>query len=138
MSILITSDPATVRREIDEKVEGVIKFMMLRTLSHLTASPDEGGTPVKTGFAAASWILSVGTPSTKVAGSPADVDYGPQEQGQAEVHAYKLHQGAVFLTNSTEYIHILNFGSSPQARAGFVEAASTRAVNETSKHFSTL
>jgi hypothetical protein len=124
-----------VRGELERTIEGVVKHIMLKSLSNLTAPPEEGGTPVKTGFASASWILSIGEPSQDVAGEKPEIDYGPQEAGQLAIHGYTLSQGAVFLTNNAPYIRRLNYGYSPQAAAGFIEAAVTRAVNDAQEKF---
>jgi hypothetical protein len=130
MPYVISGDPRSIRDAVESEIEGAIKFVILRTHSILTGPPQDGGTPVKTGFASASWICSVGAPYAGVAGSKEDVDYGPQEAGVEGVHGFRLNQGAVFLVNNTEYIVALNYGHSKQARPGFVESAFERAQNE--------
>lgn len=130
MPYVISGDPRAIRGAVESEVEGLTKFVILRAHSILTGLPQDGGTPVKTGFASASWICSVGVESGDVGGSKEDVDYGPQEAGVAAVHAYRLNQGAIFLVNNTDYIVALNYGHSKQASPGFVESAFDRAQNE--------
>lgn len=132
---LITSDPSVVRKAAEGRVEEVTRFLIVRTHSILTARPTDGGTPVKTGFASASWICSVGVPSTSVGGSPESVDHGPQEAGVLEALMYKLPQGSLFLVNNCVYIGMLNYGHSDQAKPGFIERAHQRAINEANRLF---
>lgn len=84
-------------------------------------------TPIDTGFAAASWIDSVGEP---VADAAADVAaaLAAQSAGQVDVIGYRLGMGDVFVSNPTDYIEALNDGHSPQADAGFIEREADRAV----------
>lgn len=86
-------------------------------------------TPVDTGFARASWVPSVGTPSDA---QPTETDVGSaasaQADGQAAVLAFTYDQGQTFVTNNTEYIEALAAGSSDQAPSGFVDAAVEQAV----------
>ena len=77
-------------------------------------------TPVKTGFARASWIPSVGAPSSSVGGSPEAPSTGPQSAGQASV-ATNGQVRTLHITNNTEYIQKLNDGHSSQQPALFVE-----------------
>ena len=134
--MLVTTEPSRIRIEIEDEVEAVTRFILLKSLTNLTAPPQDGGTPVKTGFASASWICSVGVPSSQVAGSRDDVDYGPQEAGRSTLLGYKLSDGAAFLVNNVWYVgQRLNYGSSKQARQGFVESAFQRAINEADRVF---
>lgn len=132
---LITSNPWAVRKAVETMVEDATRFIILRTHNILTGSPQDGGTPVKTGFASASWICSVGAPSDDVGGSPEQVSYSAQEAGVAAVLGYRLEQGALFLVNNCYYIVALNYGHSPQAKPGFIEAAHQRARNEADAKF---
>lgn len=86
-------------------------------------------TPVDTGFAANSWVLSIGAPSQRVAGAPGAVDPSVGAASVAEtVRAYRIELGSVFVANNVAYLPRLNDGSSAQAPAGFIEAAIARAV----------
>jgi hypothetical protein len=141
VSYLITADPSKIGDAIEKAVEDVVKFTILRAWQNLTISPAEGGTPRRTGFASASWIVSVGVPSPLVGGSPdspATVDRSPAARGLEELRVYRLAQGAVFLVNNTDYIGRLNSGYSPQAQAGFVDAAYQQAVHAAEKEFGEL
>jgi hypothetical protein len=70
-------------------------------------------TPVDTGNARANWVPSVGSPAPR----------GDRAAGTAAVLAYRLDQGALYVSNGVPYIRQLNNGHSKQAPALFVEAA---------------
>lgn len=74
-------------------------------------------TPIDTGNARRNWIPSVGAPHEGAGG-----DAG-HAAGVAQVVGYKLTQGPLWVSNATPYINRLNYGSSKQAPAGFVERA---------------
>lgn len=133
MPYLITADQSEVREEIERSAAELVKFTMRRAWSYLTAPPSAGGTPRLTGFASASWIISVGVPSSKVAGSKENVDRGPGREGLESLRAYTLEKGAVFISNNTEYIHILNARGGKKVGPGFVDSAWARALNDASK-----
>ena len=84
-------------------------------------------TPVDTGFARAMWVPSLSAPSFVTATSAAD-GKGLADAGLAAVLAFKLDDGAIFVSNRTRYIRRLDGGSSTQAPAGFVRAAIARAI----------
>lgn len=75
-------------------------------------------TPVDTGHARRNWISSVGQPNTE----EADTD-AARAAGIQAVLAYELASGALWVANVVPYIRSLNYGSSQQAPAGFVEVA---------------
>lgn len=146
MGILITEFPKVITDDIEARVAEVTKFIILRTWQNLTLPPSEGGTPRATGYASASWIISIGEPSEEVGGEKSTkfgsyahlVDYSPAARGLEQLRGYQLNQGAIFLVNNTPYIWRLNFGWSPQQSAGFVERAHTAAINEAESKFQTL
>lgn len=87
------------------------------------------GTPVQDGNARANWIPSVGQPAShgfveRAQGNAAAA------AGAAQIVAYKLGDGDLFITNRTPYIRRLNDGHSKQSPALFVEAAIERARNK--------
>lgn len=86
-------------------------------------------TPVATGFARANWIPSFGEPVTEPSGSPAAVSDAQQQAALVAMLAYKLSDGAAYVSNNANYIQALNDGSSSQAPSGFVEAAIERAIS---------
>lgn len=146
MSLLITEFPKVITDEIEAKVAEISAFIILRTWQNLVLPPEEGGTPRATGYASASWIISIGTPSDALGGVKSDrfgsyaesVDYGPAAAGAASLRGYRLDQGAIFLVNNTKYIWRLNFGWSPQQSAGFVERAQEAAKEATERKFTTI
>jgi hypothetical protein len=88
-------------------------------------------TPRKSGFAAASWIPGLGSVSGS-AGSPSGVSFAAQNAGMREVLNYRITRTpAPRIVNSTDYIEILNSGSSTQAPAGFIEEAISAAIRQT-------
>lgn len=103
---------------VHQQAERVIRYVALQVTRRLIEA-----TPVDTGFARASWIPSVGQPSGATGGSPGAVSVQAREQGTAEVLAYKLAQGGVFVSNNARYIQRLNAGHSKQAPANFIEIA---------------
>lgn len=85
------------------------------------------GTPVDTGHARASWIPAVGAPNLV---EPVGNDSSIASAGTAQVMAYKLAQGTLYLSNVAPYIRRLNEGSSQQAPAMFVERAVATAMQK--------
>lgn len=86
-------------------------------------------TPKDTTWASVNWVPSIGIPFTGTAGTremaeQGALDLGPHEGGLATLtFGYKLEQGPVHITNNVHYIKDLNFGSSSQAPASFVQVA---------------
>lgn len=132
---VVTTLPSVVRDALDRTVERVVTFVTLEAWSNLRDPPQSGGTPVKTGFARASWIPSVGESSSLDGGSKQSVSDAPAQRGAAEVMTYHLSQGAAFVTTNVWYVALLNDGSSAQAPAGFVDSAVARAVNAVENAF---
>ncbi len=93
-------------------------------------------TPFLTGHARANWVPNIARPFTSQDGTVrvtkkrgAFTTAGRrQAEGLAKVLGYKLGQGDVFITNNVPYIVFLNYGTSDQAPANFVEAAVERAI----------
>ena len=75
-------------------------------------------TPIDTGHARRNWVPSVGAPSETESG-----DDSAHAAGLAEVLAYKLGDGSMWVANNVPYIQSLNYGHSDQQPAGFVERA---------------
>lgn len=82
-------------------------------------------TPVDTGNARANWVPSVGSPAPR----------GDRAAGTAAVLAYRLEQGALYVSNGVPYIRQLNNGSSKQAPALFVERAVDVAIDKVQAKF---
>jgi len=87
-------------------------------------------TPVDTGWARANWVISIGEPVSAPFGSRESVDHSAQADGQARLLIYDLAAGDIFLNNNVPYIEVLNTGHSPQAPAGFIEAAIDRGISQ--------
>jgi hypothetical protein len=100
---------------LQREVETACKALVLQIDRNLRAT-----TPVLTGHARASWIPSVGSPSSD---EPAGDDGSAHEAGVASVLSYRLDLGDLYVSNNAPYIQILNLGTSTQAPAGFIEAA---------------
>lgn len=106
-----------VAADLDAFLETAVKAVILEVNHELVAT-----TPVDTGFARASWVPSVGTPSSATGASAA-------ASGMAELAAYKLSDGMAFESNNAAYIEALNRGHSKQAPAQFVEMAIEKGVH---------
>lgn len=118
---------------LERRVEFTIKRLVLDIVANLTKAPNEGGTPVDTGWARANWIPQIGAPVERPAGSRAAAEKGSlpsaQQTGVASVATgYKLARGPIYITNNVPYILRLDQGSSKQAPAGFVRRAIVKAV----------
>lgn len=83
-------------------------------------------TPVDTGHARRNWVPSVGSQHT----AEADDD-AAHEQGIADVLAYTLDKGPMWVSNVAPYIQLLNYGHSKQRPAGFVEVSIDIAIQRT-------
>ncbi len=84
-------------------------------------------TPVDTGFARAMWVPSLSAPAF-VTATDAAGGRALTEAGLGAVLAFKLEDGAIFVSNRTRYIRRLDGGSSTQAPAGFVRTAIAKAI----------
>jgi hypothetical protein len=89
-------------------------------------------TPVDTGFARASWIPSVGAPSTELGGALDAPNPAAAEAGSLASPAFKLSDGMAYVSNNARYIRMLDEGSSLQAPAGFVRASIERGLEAAS------
>ena len=92
-------------------------------------------TPKLTGWSENSWIAKAGSAYKGTAGSREDaeagnIDFGPRQQGLAQIIGYKLAKGTLHITNNVYYINVLNTGTSKQAPALFVELAIDRSIRE--------
>ncbi len=115
----------------NQVTESVVKKLMLDVVANLSAAPQEGGTPVDTGWARANWLPSVGASISSPAGSREDNVEGAvaaKKIGLTSVLGYRLGMGNVYVTNNVPYILKLNDGHSGQAASGFVQAAIIKAV----------
>ena len=110
----------------------IVKAFILEVDANLRASPERGGTPVKTGHARASWIPSVGQPADGEADGKGS---GAHDVGVAALMRYKLSDGPAWESNNTAYIMLLNLGYSHQQAAGFIEAAIERAKTAIEQRF---
>lgn len=117
---------------LDGLAEQIIKSVVLDVVANLVKAPQEGGTPVKTGWARANWIPRIGGATMEAAGDPEAVGSAKaaQQVGLGSVLSYKLVSGPVYISNNVPYILRLNEGSSQQAPAGFVQRAVQLAVTE--------
>jgi len=112
----------------------LIKAIVLDIVANLKKAPQEGGTPVDTGWARANWVPKIAAAHEGVVGSrdaaeAGNINEGVSQSGVASVAAgYKTPQGPVHITNNVPYIVYLNEGSSKQAPSGFVQAAIIKAI----------
>lgn len=120
-----------IGRALTAHVETAAKALVLAITANLIKA-----TPVNTGWARANWVPSIGTPYTATAGTEKSVSNADQQAGQASVLSYKLAGGLLYVSNNVPYIGILNYGSSKQAPAGFVELAIAQALQEVQQKFS--
>lgn len=130
---VVTDNPEVLGRTLTKFIGEVQKFAALELHTRLTAPPSQGGTPFKSGYARASWILSVGSPSKETGGSKGNPNRGPSDAGIAAVDAYTYHPGGIYITNNAAHINRLNYGWSKQAQPGFVERAEAETMNEVEK-----
>lgn len=109
--------------QLEAATEAVVRALALEIVAELKKSPDAGGTPVKTGHARRNWVASVGGPFLDEVN-----DESASQAGVAAVLAYRLINGAAYVSNNAPYINLLDLGISDQAAAGFVEVALVRAM----------
>jgi hypothetical protein len=113
-------------KELSKVISGLRKFTedqikRVAVNGYFNISVD---TPVLTGFARASWLMSVGSPATEVAGSAEKVDQNVGGSSLSSLSNWTLASGqSIFITNNVPYINRLNQGHSKQAPKGFVEKA---------------
>ena len=109
--------------KLESLIERACKALILEINRELRKSGT--GTPVDTGHARASWIPAVGAPNLV---EPEGTSSALASAGAAQVMAYKLAQGTLFLSNVAPYIRRLNAGHSQQAPTMFVELCIARAM----------
>jgi len=122
-----------IKRGLRAFATKVVVKLVFDITANLRAAPDEGGTPVDTGWARANWIPSIAQSVDEPFGSRVNVSSDAQDAGLASVGAYTLDLGQIYVTNPVPYIQSLNDGHSQQAPAGFVERAIEKAVFEDSQ-----
>ncbi len=135
VSVLMATEDRQIQiiiNALDGLAEQIIKSVVLDVVANLVKAPQEGGTPVKTGWARANWIPRIGGATMEAAGDPEAVGSAKaaQQVGLGSVLSYKLVSGPVYISNNVPYILRLNEGSSQQAPAGFVQRAVQLAVTE--------
>ena len=91
----------------------------------LRGNPQNGGTPVDTGFATNNWIFSVGAPNRELV----PLEQPGDQVGLQQIVRWQFIQGPAYITNNASYIGSLNAGSSQQAPAMFVEMAIDREID---------
>lgn len=122
---------ATLREvmvELDQHVEKACVELAVNITAELIAT-----TPVDIGWARANWVPNLGGPymgNSEPPDKPSPADTLTQESGLSQVLAFKLADGAIFVSNRVPYIQKLNDGWSDQAPAGFVEAAVDKVLAE--------
>lgn len=117
------SNVQRVMNELDRFASRVITLIAVEITSNLI-----GTTPVDTGWARANWLPSVRAPRGSPAGSRESVSSSAQASGLAQLKAYRLNMGSVFIANNVPYIGDLNNGTSRKAPAGFVQSSILRGV----------
>ncbi len=101
---------------------------IVEVTANLREPPDEGGTPVDSGWARANWLASIGAPVTETAGSEDAVSSAEtaQREGLVAVATYAGPE-PVYVSNNVPYIARLNDGWSKQAPSRFVDRAVAKA-----------
>lgn len=118
-----------VVRGLERFAELAIKKVTLDIHANLVSAPQQGGTPVDTGWASSNWVPNIGVPFRNTDGTPENLSTSSRETGVAAVAAqYTLDRGPVFISNNVPYITDLNNGHSRQAPKNFVQRAILRAI----------
>ncbi len=113
--------------QLDRVAVQVVQKVALDVVANLVRAPNEGGTPVDTGWARSNWIINIGGPLPGPVGSKVSVP--PVNPAGSGILGYRLLQGAVWISTMVPYIGLLNEGSSRQAPAGFVQRAIEKAIS---------
>ena len=112
--------------DMNGAISGAITDLTLGIHGTLVDEPEQGGTPIDTGWASVNWWPAVGAAPTDnggPVGEPSSRSFG-QAAGVAEVTRYSIEsRQPLWISNRVPYISRLNDGSSLQAPAGFVERA---------------
>lgn len=112
-----------LQAKLNALIERSVKALILEVNRELRKRGT--GTPVDTGHARAAWIPAVGAPTLV---EPIGADSSLATAGAAQVMAFKLGQGVLYISNVVPYVKRLNQGHSKQAPALFIEACIARAV----------
>lgn len=127
------SDRERVVRALERAGERAVVKVVLDLHSNLIAAPQEGGTPIDTGWASANWIPETRRPTRFNGSRSGSPDAGAvafarseQQRGLASVLQFRLSDGVVFVSNGTDYIGILN--DSHPVSAGFVDRGVAKAL----------
>lgn len=116
--LIISDRPQVIVDAIERAASRVTAYLAVRTCERLIET-----TPVDTGFARASWIISIGSPTSLQGGTRESVSEAAQQVGLARMAAYHVRQGPAFVSNNAPYIMRLNAGHSTQAPIGFIQNA---------------
>lgn len=112
-----------IKVQLSNATEKETKRLMLGIHEELVRT-----TPVDTGWARSNWLLSVGRPIEKTAGSKDLLDLNAGGAGVGKILGWKFTQGPAYDTNNVPYIQKLNGGSSKQAPKNFVSLAIQKQV----------
>jgi hypothetical protein len=128
------------------QVEAQTRYMVRAVHAHVVRD-----TPVRTGWAAANWEVSIGPAPSGVRPNPNNFRYGVSAGAIARVRAQEVKQAQNITTvpaqwsfrmppmtlyNLVPYIRRLDNGSSRQAPAGFVAIAIRKGIAQTQRKFS--
>lgn len=130
---MATTRISVITDDLTRFVGRLIIKLVLDIAANLVKAPTEGGTPVDTGWARANWIPAIGPGPSNPVGSRESVSQSAQQAGRSLIAGYQLNRGVCTITNNVPYIVNLNFGSSKQAPAGFVQAAIEKAIADLSR-----
>jgi hypothetical protein len=116
-------------KDLEKDVASAMRGLVLEITANLRRAPDEGGTPVDTGWARANWISEVGKSHDEVAGTRPEgpdenPDEGPLNAGLARVLTYRVPRERIYITNNVPYIVICN----ETHRPGFVQRSISEAL----------
>lgn len=102
---------AAIGAEIRRRIQQAAIMLALEILRELKRN-----TPVDTGHARRNWIASIGSPNTIEITSETD-------GGVSAIMSFKLSDGVMWIANVVDYVTILNYGSSDQRPAGWIESS---------------
>lgn len=135
MAIRITIKPGSF--EALDQAKASVRQVVFASVLDL-ANDLRDTTPVDTGFAANSWFEQAnGSPPAGVGWEGPDGARGTREAVTSVPDPGAIMAGiggVISLVNTAAYIEKLNEGSSPQAPAGFVEAAGNRLQDHIDAH----
>lgn len=120
---------------VEARTNRVLITTALRIHEKLKSAPPVG-TPVDTGWASNSWIMSVDQPDTTNANPPKGAfSFLPSfNTGVVAVLQFDIKKNkSIFIQNNAPYINRLNHGWSAQSPSGFVDAAVDSGVAEVAR-----